>query len=119
MSITADTRFDEAFVASVDLHMDPEVRAYLDDAFRAKANEPFGSYAPSADSTSTYGDGTVNTVPARPRKNAPVQFPTGKHGRFSKDRRYVPSAKKSESKKIHSAQGKGAKHKKAERALNP
>ena len=47
-----------------------------------------------------------------------VQYPTGKPGHYSKDRRHVPITKKSDAKKQHicSGGGKGAKHKKAQQA---
>lgn len=53
-----------------------------------------------------------------PRKSAPAQFPTNKPGRYSKDRRFIPRSKKSDKGKIHSQQGKGARHKKREKILN-
>ena len=50
----------------------------------------------------------------RPKRGAPVQYPTSKPGHYSKDRRHVPIQKKSDADKKHvrSGNGKGAKHKK-------
>ena len=54
-------------------------------------------------------------VPYEPSKgSASVQFPTGKPGHYSKDRRYVSIPKKSDkSHTVRSSQGKGAKVKHA------
>jgi len=65
-------------------------------------------------------DSAVSSESLKPRscRTAPVQYPTVKEGRYSKDRRYIPIAKASEAGKVHSSGGKGAKHKKSEKALN-
>lgn len=69
-----------------------------------------------ADDTET--EDIEETVEPRPRRKKPEQFPTGKPGRYSKDRRYVPATKKSDQGKVLSGSGKGAKHKKRIQALN-
>lgn len=48
-----------------------------------------------------------------------VQYPTGKPKHYSKDRRYVPSVKKSDAKKmnVRSSGGKGSKHRKSQDTL--
>jgi len=54
----------------------------------------------------------------RSRRNV-VQFSTGKLGHTSKDRRYVPTLKKSDLRhRIHSKNGKGSQHRKEEIMLN-
>ena len=49
----------------------------------------------------------------RRKRSKPTQYPTGKPGHYSKDRRHVPITKKSDAKKsgVRSGSGKGQKGK--------
>lgn len=62
------------------------------------------------------GNASENEVlDPRPKRSKPTQYPTGKPGHYSKDRRYVPIPKKSDAKKSGTRSGtaKGKKGKKA------
>lgn len=98
-----------------------DLKASVDNRVKDVVLDPqsFEEFSSFSDDTSTLTESEeYQSCNDRPKRQKPVQFPTGKPNRYSKDRRYIPISKKSDSMKVKCGSRKGSKTKKKNISLN-